>query len=287
MDTFSNHLTEAVIATFKDTPERHRHLFASLVSHLHAFVIENECTTTEWMSCLTFLETVGKHCSEERNEFILLSDVLGVSALVDAINHRRPEVATPNTVLGPFFHEESPRINHADSIVHQDTVGERVLVKARVKNLRGEPIRGALIDVWETDGNGEYDVQRHEKDEPLQQDCRGHLYSNEHGQVELLALKPVAYPLPTDGPVGAMLLSCKRSIYRPAHVHFKITAQGYDPLVTALYTYDDTYVDIDAVFGVKEALKVKYERSLGKHPWLLCPEFILITEEEAQVRRNH
>lgn len=253
MRDFNEHsITDAVIDRFKDTPDpRLKQVMESLVHHLHDFVRDVEPTFDEWLGALMFLTRTGQMCSDTRQEYILLSDVFGVSMLVDAINHRRPEGATETTVLGPFFVEGAPVYANGADIMAPDVPGERVWVEAQITDTAGAPLAGARVDVWQSDGDGFYDVQRPELTEAS---LRGRFFSDAEGKVKFWSITPHYYPIPDDGPVGDLLKATRRHPYRPAHLHFMAVAEGYETLVTHVFVRGDPYLDSDAVFGVKTSL---------------------------------
>jgi catechol 1,2-dioxygenase len=226
-----------------------------IVRHLHAAVKEVEPTQDEWMKAILFLTDTGQMCNEWRQEFILLSDVLGVSMLVDAINNRKPSGASESTVLGPFHVADAPERALGDDIC-LDQKGDPMLVKGRILDIDGQPIAGAKIDVWQANDEGFYDVQQ----KGLQPDfnLRGVFRSNEKGEYWFRGVKPKFYPIPDDGPVGKMLGALGRHPFRPAHLHYIIEAEGYETLVTHIFDPDDPYIHSDAVFGVKESLMAEF-----------------------------
>jgi hydroxyquinol 1,2-dioxygenase len=227
----------------------------SLVAHLHAFVKDVALTQAEWDIAIDFLTLTGRICSEGRQEFILLSDTLGVSMLVDAINNRRPPGATENSVLGPFHVAGAPIRKMGDNI-SLDGCGEPCLFEGRVIDIDGNPVCGALVDVWSDNADGFYDVQQ-----PGIQpkwNNRGIFLTGADGSYAFKGIKPVSYPIPNDGPVGKMLKGLGRHPYRPAHMHFIVTAEGFERLVTHTFVGSDPYIDSDAVFGVKETLIAEY-----------------------------
>jgi hydroxyquinol 1,2-dioxygenase len=234
-----------------DIDPRLREIMGVIVKHLHAAVKEIEPTHEEWLKAIQFLTEVGQTCTEWRQEFILLSDTLGVSMLVDAINHRRPSGATENTILGPFYVPEAPRYEHGTNIC-LDHKGEPTVVRGRVLDTAGNPVAGALIDVWQTNDDGFYDVQQ--KGVQPDWNLRGVFTSDQEGAYWFRSVKPRYYPIPDDGPVGKMLAALARHPNRPAHIHFIVTAPGYDPVITHIFTPDCEYLSEDAVFGVKETL---------------------------------
>jgi len=236
---------------------RVRQISEALVRHLHGFIREIEPSFEEWRAAIEFLTEIGKKCSETRQEFILLSDTLGASMLVDAINHRLPQGATETTVLGPFFVENAP-----DAALGADIspgmAGEPLFVEGSVSALGGAPLPGALIDVWHSDKDGYYDVQRYEQGGATA--LRARLRADVAGRFWFWTIVPSFYPIPDDGPVGDMLRAQGRHPYRPAHVHFMISAPGYERLVTHVFIDGDKYLDSDAVFGVKDSLIRQLER---------------------------
>jgi len=232
--------------------ERMKFVLSRLVYHMHEFVKETSLSTEEWMAGIQFLTATGQTCTDIRQEFILLSDVFGVSALVDAIDHPTVGQSTESTVLGPFFTEDAHDIEHGGSIASENK-GEYMYVSGKVLGSRGEAIPGAVMDTWETDDQGYYDTQYDNRTEP---DCRGRLRTGENGEYAFRAVVPVAYPIPGDGPVGKLMGKLKRHIYRPAHLHIKIQAPGYETLITTVFPRGDPYLTSDAVFGAKKSLIV-------------------------------
>lgn len=218
---------------------------------LHEAVKEIEPTQEEWLKAILFLTETGHKCDDWRQEFILLSDTLGVSMLVDAINSRRPTGASENTVLGPFHVADAPEYPMGTNIC-LDAKGEDMVVRGRILDTEGQPIEGATIDVWQANDEGFYDVQQkgHQPDFNL----RGVFRTGSDGSYWFRAVKPKFYPIPDDGPVGRMLKALGRHPYRPAHLHYIVSADGYDTLTTHIFDPDDPYINSDAVFGVKESL---------------------------------
>jgi hydroxyquinol 1,2-dioxygenase len=208
---------------------------------------------------IEFLTETGHITDERRQEFILLSDVLGASMLVIGLNHRVSSAATESTVFGPFFVEGAPRYENGDDLAN-GAPGETCVVTARVRSTRGDPIAGARIDVWQADDAGMYDVQY---DDLTDARGRGHLFSDSEGRFWFQTVRPTPYPIPTDGPVGRLLRAAGRSPMRPAHIHFRIAADGYETLTTHVFVAGDPYLDTDAVFGVKESLVAPFVTSEG------------------------
>jgi hydroxyquinol 1,2-dioxygenase len=249
---FNEHtITEAVIDRFKDTPDpRLKQVMTSLVRHLHAFIRDVEPSFVEWSAAIDFLTGTGQMCSDKRQEFILLSDTLGASMLVDAINHRMPAGATETTVLGPFYVENPPELPLGADVSHR-LPGEPLFVEGTVAAAGGQRLANAVVDIWHSDKDGYYDVQRTDLEEPA---LRARFRTDADGRFHFWTIQPAFYPIPHDGPVGQMLEATRRHPYRPAHVHFMISAPGFETLVTHVFVSGDQYLDSDAVFGVKNSL---------------------------------
>ena len=231
--------------------ERLKTVMASATRHLHAFIKEVEPTNAEWMAAIEFLTRTGQICSDWRQEWILFSDILGASMLVDAINNRKPSGATETTVLGPFHVSDAPRYPNGANIC-LDGKGEPMLVTGRVTDTDGRPIAGALLDVWQANDEGFYDVQQ--KGVQPDMNLRGVFTTEADGSFWFGSVKPRFYPIPDDGPVGQLLRRLGRHPNRPAHIHFIVGADGYEPITTHLFTPDCPYLQSDAVFGVKQSL---------------------------------
>jgi len=240
-----------------------RTVMLSLVAHLHGFVREVGLTQEEWRTAIDFLTATGQKCDANRQEFVLLSDTLGVSMLVDAVNHREHQDATESTVLGPFHVDGAPLMPLGADIAAGEP-GMPTFVSGVVTDVGGKPIAGAALDVWQTDDDGFYDVQRPEKGDMR---LRGRFTADPDGRYHFRTVKPVSYPVPTDGPVGAMLERLERHPYRPAHLHIMTSAPGYAPVATHVFVAGDPYIDSDAVFGVKPSLIVAFkEQPPGEAP---------------------
>jgi hydroxyquinol 1,2-dioxygenase len=257
-------LTDAVVRSFEACGDpRLKEVLASLVRHIHGFVREVEPSEAEWMAAIRFLTRTGHTCDERRQEFILLSDALGISMLVDAVNHRAPEGATESTVQGPFYVERAPEFERGADI-SGGVPGEPLFIEATVRSADGKPIAGATVDVWQSDDEGRYDLQRPDLGEFH---LRGRFRADEMGRVWLWSIVPRFYPIPDDGPVGELLRASGRHPFRPAHVHFLIEAPGHERLVTHVFVEGDPYLDSDAVFAVKRSLVRKLEtRASGTEP---------------------
>jgi hydroxyquinol 1,2-dioxygenase len=253
-DRTEANLTEAVLERLEGASDaRFRQVMTSLIRHLHAFVRETQLTEAEWRAGIEFLTATGQKCDDKRQEYILLSDTLGVSMLVDAINHHKPEGATESTVLGPFYVRGSPEMPLGANIA-EGVEGEPVYFSGAVVSSDGTPIGGATLDIWSTDGAGQYDVQR--PDGELR--ARGRITTDAQGHYAFWTVKPVSYPIPVDGPVGKMMLKLGRHPYRPAHTHMIVAASGHETVTTHLFVKGDPYIESDAVFAVKDSLVVHF-----------------------------
>ena len=246
-----NTITEVALEQMATTPDpRMKQIMASLVRHLHDFTREVDLTPEEWIRGIEFLTAVGKKCTPARQEFILLSDTLGLSSLVNALHDKRAlETGTRTSLLGPFYRNDSPRRQLGDSIT-EDASGKEVVLFGTVTNTAGDPIPNASVEIWQPDDKGVYDMQRDEDT----MDLRGHFYTGADGMYYCRAVAPLGYMIPMDGPVGDMIRAQHRHGYRPAHIHFLVGAEGYRELVTALYLAGDDHIDSDTVFGVTESL---------------------------------
>lgn len=245
-------LTAAVIDSFKNTPdERLKTVLESLTRHLHGFVREVSPSIEEWETAIDFLTATGQKCDDVRQEFILLSDVLGVSMMVETINDEETPDATDSTVLGPFHMVESPERTLGENI-SPESEGEVCVVRGRILSVTGDPVPGARIDVWQANTKGFYDVQQ-----PGIQSIgngRGLFTADDNGEFFFRSVVPSYYPIPTDGPVGSLLNATARHPYRPAHIHFIVDAPGFKELTTHIFVGDSDYIDSDAVFAVKHSL---------------------------------
>jgi hydroxyquinol 1,2-dioxygenase len=250
-----SNLTDAVLAKLEGaTDQRFQQIMTSLIKHLHAFVREVELTEAEWFAGIQFLTATGQKCDDKRQEYILLSDTLGVSMLVDAINHRKPTGATESTVLGPFYVAGAPELPIGADLA-AGLPGTKAYFSGRVLTAEGKPLPGATLDVWSTDNEGWYDVQLQGQG----MRARGRISTDAEGRYAFWTVKPVSYPIPTDGPVGQMLLRMGRHPYRPAHTHMILSAPGYETVTTHVFVEGDPYLESDAVFAVKNSLVVEFE----------------------------
>lgn len=249
--------TEVVLQRLEGCPDpRLKAVMTSIIKHLHAVVRETEPSEAEWFAAIEFLTRTGQTCDDKRQEFILLSDTLGVSMLLDAINNRKPAGATESTVLGPF-HVDGIEVLEPGVSISKDDTGTPLEVSGRVLDLKGRPIAGAELDVWQASDKGLYDVQ--DAAQPAG-NLRGRFVTDEAGRFHFKSVMPCSYPLPTDGPVGQLLDKLGRHPYRPAHVHFIVSAEGFQPVTTHLFVEGDAYLESDAVFGVKDSLVVDFVR---------------------------
>ena len=236
---------------------RLRQIMQSLVKHLHGFARDVELKQDEWLMAVEWLAKTGKLCTDKRQEFILLSDVLGISMLVDAMNHRFPEGATPSTVIGPFHIDDSPEMPMGANLA-EGLAGETCFLVGTVSDMDGKPVAGAKLDIWQADADGLYESQLG-AEEPV---LRAVFHTGAEGTYAIRTIAPPGYSIPMDGTVGDLLRETDISHFRPAHIHFLITAHGYETLITHLFKKDAKYIDSDVVFGVKEKLIVEFE----KHP---------------------
>jgi hydroxyquinol 1,2-dioxygenase len=250
MTSAADGLTQAVVGSFDGCgDERLKAVMGAVVRHLHAFAREVELTEAEYFAGIDFLTRTGQGCTGTRQEFVLLADVLGLSMLTVGLAERKPAGATESTVLGPFFVAGSPEIEHGGDLAN-GAPGQPCLVSGRVLDTEGRPVAGAVVETWQADEDGYYDVQK----DTAEPQNRGHLTTGADGGYSFWSVKPVAYPIPTDGPVGELLRAGGRASMRPAHIHFMVTAPGYARLTTHVFVAGDEHLDSDAVFGVKPSL---------------------------------
>lgn len=252
--------TSAEVVISRNAAAENRRLaevMAVIIRHLHAAVKEIEPTEAEWLAAIRFLTDTGQMCNDWRQEYILLSDILGVSMLVDAINNRKPTGASESTVLGPFHVADAPELPMGTDIC-RDGKGEPMLVRGTIRSTDGSPIAGAKVDVWQANDEGFYDVQQ--KGLQPEFNLRGVFRTGADGRYWFRGVKPKFYPIPDDGPVGKLLRALGRHPWRPAHLHYILEAPGHARLVTHIFDPDDPYIASDAVFGVKESLLATFQR---------------------------
>ena len=269
-------LTQQVVRSVRKARDpRLKQVMTSFIRHMHDFVRDVKPTPDEWMTGIRFLTETGQWCSGKRQEYILLSDTLGVSMLVDALNNKAAGKATESTVLGPFHREGAPKIKLGDSICKPGTPGKPCIIRGTVRDTKGRPVPHARMDLWETDAEGLYDSQRGNA-----MNARGVLHADAAGRFWFRCVLPTAYPVPHDGPVGRMLTATGRHPMRPPHLHFWITAPGCRPLITHLFAEGGKYLDSDAVFGVKDALVVPFRKGKGG-AYEAHYDFVLMPEKKA------
>jgi catechol 1,2-dioxygenase len=255
--TTEDDITAEVLRRFDSTEDPHlKHIMQSLVKHVHAFLKEVQLQESEWWKGIEFLTRTGHMCNDRRQEFILLSDTLGVSMLTDLISNRKPAGSTESTVFGPFHRADAPERQYGDSIIGADRNGTITYMSGRVMDLHGNAIPGAELDVWQAAADGLYDVQDPSLNE---MNMRGKFRADKDGRYLVKTTRPVAYQIPADGPVGEMLRATNRHAWRPAHVHFVVSAPGYSPVTTHVFDSADKYLDEDAVFGVKNSLIAEFK----------------------------
>lgn len=260
-----HNITQAVLARMEGCSNpRLKEVLGSLVRHLHDFAREVKLTEAEWMAGIESLTATGHMCNDKRQEFILLSDTLGLSMLTVAMNNAKPAGVTESTVFGPFHVAGAPHVAQGADISAGAT-GEPLFVTARVTAPDGKPVAGADVDVWQADEDGMYDVQRPDL---KHHQARAVLRTDAEGYLRFRTVLPVAYPVPTDGPVGKMLVATGRHPWRPAHIHFMVVATGYERLITHVFREGDPYMDSDVVFGVRSSLIGQFE----KHPPGTAPD---------------
>lgn len=255
-----NNITDEVLRRMVDTPDaRLKEIMTSVVRHLHACARETKLTEEEWLAGIQFLTRVGHSCHGQRQEFILLSDTLGLSQLVVAQSHSRPTEVTEQTVFGPFHVAGAPKLPAHGGDIGKNAKGEPCFVTGRVISSSGTPLANCVVDVWQADAAGFYDVQDPNWN-PDNTSLRGVFETDDDGRFSFWTIMPKSYPIPVDGPVGDMMRATKRSAMRPAHIHFMVQKSGYDALVTHVFVEGDEYLDSDAVFGVRSSCVGKYVR---------------------------
>jgi hydroxyquinol 1,2-dioxygenase len=260
-----NTITQTVLARMGDMPDaRLKTILTSLVHHLHDFARDVKLSEEEWMHAIQFLTRTGQKCDDKRQEFILLSDVLGLSMLTVAMNNQKPPGCTEATVFGPFFVEDAPEVPLGGDVA-QGAAGQPCTVSGRVMGSHGQAVAHAQLEVWQADEEGFYDVQRPELHAPQ---ARARLQTDSEGRFHFKTIVAEAYPIPTDGPVGELLRATGRHPWRPAHLHFMIKAPGFETLITHVFRNDDQYLESDAVFGVRESLIADWVKQPNGHTQL-------------------
>ncbi|MBX5459845.1 MAG: intradiol ring-cleavage dioxygenase [Steroidobacteraceae bacterium] len=250
-------ITAAVIARMSECKDaRFKQVMTSLITHLHDFVREVRLTEEEWMQAIQFLTETGQACTDRRQEFILLSDTLGVSILVITLNHPAENGTAESTVLGPFYWEGAPELPRGSNLA-EGVKGEPTFYSGRVLSADGRPLPDAVLDIWSGDGEGNYDMQLGEE---VGMKARGKIRTDEQGRYWFRSIRPTFYPVPTDGPVGRMLRKMGRHPYRPGHIHMIVSAPGHASVTTHLFVAGSEYLDSDAVFGMKESLVARFDR---------------------------
>jgi hydroxyquinol 1,2-dioxygenase len=259
-----SNLTDLAAERWSNIPDpRLRQVMTALVKHAHAFVREVEPTPQEWFTAIDWLTRTGQICTDKRQEFILFSDVLGVSMLVDSINNRLPTGATPTTVEGPFHVHDAPEMADGANMA-AGAPGIPCFVTGTVRDTAGQPVAGAMLDIWQTDGDGLYEAQRPEIEGPW---MRAIYRTGADGRYTVQTVAPIGYTIPMDGTVGELMSRTNISHMRPAHIHFDLSAPGYHRVITHLFQRGDQYIDTDVVFGVKEPLITDFKKQpAGRAP---------------------
>ncbi len=259
MNNTAGNYTEKVLKAYSNIEEpRLKFIVAVLIKNLHACVKEMKVTDDEWEFAWDFMRRMATITSLERNEFLLFGDVIGVSQLIEILNHEKPDQPVGYALVGPFFRANAPFRERGSSIASADTPGVRVRIFGRVYDFQNNtPIKGAILDIWQAATNGFYENQ--DENQP-DYNLRGRFRTDENGTFELIALMPTAYPAPTDGPVGELLRVAKRSTYRPAHIHFIVAAPGYETLVTQIFVKGDTLIEEDVVFTASKNMVGDFQK---------------------------
>ncbi|MGC3980469.1 MAG: dioxygenase [Steroidobacteraceae bacterium] len=273
-------ITEAVLQQINGTPSpRLREIMDAAVRHVHAFAREINLSRDEWLTGINFLTAVGKTCTPEHQEFILLSDTTGLTTLMNLLQDQRgQDAATRASVLGPFYREQAPLLPLGDGVA-KVTTGPEAVMYGQVRDPQGNPIANAEVHVWLADAEGQYDIQAHGPDVV---DLRARFITDEAGRYWFRTTQPVGYSVPMGGPVGELIRATARAGMRPAHIHFLIRAAGYQPLVTSVYFQGDPYLETDAAFGVTRALVVEVLPPSDAAPIVDLPriayDFTLVTD---------
>ena len=249
-------ITQATLRSFAQTPEpRTKQLLQAAVKHLHAFATEVDLTTNELIRLAEILTAAGKISDASRHEFLLMSDIMGLTMVVDYNTNQKPEGAFESSVLGPFYRADAPWIEQGGDICRQENAGTSTLVSGRILSTEGKPIKGAVLDIWQVPANGMYE---NTDSTQVEFNCRGRLKAAADGSYRFWTVKPVPYPIPKDGPAGLILDSAERHNMRAAHIHVIVEAPGYEKVISELFVKGDPYIESDAVFGVKESLIAEF-----------------------------
>ncbi|MEM8654127.1 MAG: dioxygenase [Pseudomonadota bacterium] len=283
-------ITDIVLKSYENAPDaRINQILQELIKALHGFAKAVELKPDELLAAAEILTQTGHISDAKRHEFILMSDVLGLTMLVETMNDDLPEGAFEPSVLGPFYREGSPEIAHYDNISRGDNDGLPALVSGQVRDLDGNPVAGALLDIWQTNNNGLYENM---DDSQPDFNLRGRLLTDDDGNFAFWTVKPEAYPIPTDGPVGDLLEAGARHNMRPAHIHFIVSAHGYKTIVSELFAREDQYIEGDAVFGVKDSLLADFvaadepemaqKYGMPNPFWRMSYDFVLVPGDRAQ-----
>lgn len=278
-------ITDQAVARWATTHDpRLRELITRLIPHVHAYAKEVGLTHEEWLGGLNFLARVGQWTTDARGENILLSDVMGLSMLTVMLNDKLPKGATPHTVLGPFYVEGSPEHAPGGNMA-EGVAGEPCYISGQVRNLKGEPIAGAVLDMWQADEEGVYEVQLTEPSGPY---LRGIYHSGADGRYLVKTIAPLGYTIPMDGPVGDLIRMTDISHFRPAHIHFILSAPGYQKIITHLFKRGTEYLENDVVYGVKQELICDFKKNppgvapdgetLDTSFWTIEYDFVLAPE---------
>jgi catechol 1,2-dioxygenase len=251
-------LLEDVLSRYEASPNpRLREITEAAIRHLHAFVEEVNLQRDEWFAGIQFLTAVGQMCDDKRQEWILLSDTLGVSSLVEMVTHGGVEGSTENTVLGPFYVPGSPQRAKGESMLVDPDEGDRVVIRGRITDIDGKPLAGATLDCWQNATAGFYAVQQPDGQSP--ENLRGVYTADDDGTYEIRTIRPVPYPIPSDGPAGDLLKAHGRNWMRPGHTHMWVRSPGYKELITHVFDEESAYLRDDAVFGVRDSLVCRFE----------------------------
>jgi hydroxyquinol 1,2-dioxygenase len=249
-------ITQAALRSFDQTADpRTKELLRAAVKYLHAFAVETNLTTNELIKLAEFLTAAGKICDASRHEFLLMSDIMGLTMVVDYNTNQKPAGAFESSVLGPFYRAGAPWIEMGGDICRQEGAGTPAFVSGRVLSTDGTPVRDAVLDIWQVPANGMYE---NTDSSQVEYNCRGRLRCGEDGTYRFWTVKPVPYPIPKDGPAGIILDAAHRHNMRAAHIHVIVEAAGFEKVISELFVAGDPYIETDAVFGVKDSLTIEF-----------------------------